>query len=237
MHYYAMNIGDYHSHTSHLTEMEDLAYRRLLDFYYLHEAPIVDDIESISRKIKMNGRSTDVQQVLNEFFKLVEGAWVNGRADKEILAFKGKKKQASEAGKASGLARSERMLNDRSTDAQPNIKHKQLTINHISIVENLPEENQTANININEPPKDENLTTEKKATQLHKNFKPDETCKDFSLQNGLKIDMCLAEFEDFHRSKGSISKDWQAAFRTWLRNAVKFRKTGEPTELHVVGLY
>ena len=39
MHYYSFNIGDYASHTRHLTAIEDLAYRRLLDLYYLHEQP------------------------------------------------------------------------------------------------------------------------------------------------------------------------------------------------------
>ncbi len=33
------DIGDYHSHTLHLSEIEDLTYRRLLDWYYLHESP------------------------------------------------------------------------------------------------------------------------------------------------------------------------------------------------------
>ncbi|NDH69342.1 MAG: DUF1376 domain-containing protein, partial [Gammaproteobacteria bacterium] len=33
MHYYQFHIGDYKSHTHHLSLLEDLAYRRLLDFY------------------------------------------------------------------------------------------------------------------------------------------------------------------------------------------------------------
>jgi len=130
MHYYQMNIGDYASHTSHLTPMEDLAFRRLLDYYYLHESPIPNDIELITRKLRLNGCSTDVQQVLNEFFILVENEWINARANDEIRAFKSKKVQATQAGKASGRARSERTLNGRSTDDEPNTKHKPLTINH-----------------------------------------------------------------------------------------------------------
>ncbi len=30
------------------------------------------------------------------------------------------------------------------------------------------------------------------------------------------------QFQDFHRSKGSVFKDWDAAFRTWLRNSAKY---------------
>jgi len=40
MHYFQFNIADYKSHTAHLTLIEDMAYRRLLDWYYLHEKPI-----------------------------------------------------------------------------------------------------------------------------------------------------------------------------------------------------
>lgn len=39
-----------------------------------------------------------------------------------------------------------------------------------------------------------------------------------SLDIGEQIDA----FVDFHTAKGSVFKDWSAAFRTWCRNAVKF---------------
>jgi len=53
MHYYQFNIGDYKSHTEHLSEMEDLTYRRLLDWYYLHETPIPLEIKETARQIRM----------------------------------------------------------------------------------------------------------------------------------------------------------------------------------------
>lgn len=34
----------------------------------------------------------------------------------------------------------------------------------------------------------------------------------------------LQQFKDYHTAKGSIMKDWQAAFRTWLGNSVKYQK-------------
>ena len=66
MHYYSFNIGDYASHTRHLSLMEDLAYRRLLDFYYLHESPI--KTHDVARQINMRDYEQDVLTVLNEFF-------------------------------------------------------------------------------------------------------------------------------------------------------------------------
>ena len=51
MHYYNFHIGDYVTHTKHLTLLEDLAFRRLLDHYYLHEEPIKQ--REIARQIGM----------------------------------------------------------------------------------------------------------------------------------------------------------------------------------------
>ena len=124
MHYYQFNIGDYASHTRHLNLLEDLAYRRLLDAYYLHEKPLDIDSTAVARHIGMREHTDIVDAVLNEFFEVVDGSFVNQRADKEIQAYKGKIEQASRAGKASA----ERRSNARLTDVQPNIKQETLTI-------------------------------------------------------------------------------------------------------------
>jgi len=124
MHYYQFNIGDYASHTRHLNLLEDLAYRRLLDAYYLHEKPLDIDSTLVARQIGMREHADVVDAVLNEFFEMVDGCFVNLRADKEIQAYRGKIEQASRAGKASA----ERRSNARSTDVQPNIKQEPLTI-------------------------------------------------------------------------------------------------------------
>jgi uncharacterized protein YdaU (DUF1376 family) len=124
MHYYQFHIGDYASHTRHLSLMEDLAYRRLLDFYYLHENPIKQ--RDIARQIGMREHEQDVLTVLNEFFVSTDEGFVSPRADKEIEHFHSKVEQASRAGKASA----ERRLNNRSTDVQPTNNHKPITINH-----------------------------------------------------------------------------------------------------------
>ena len=86
MHFYKFHIGDYMSHTRHLSLMEDLAYRRLLDFYFLHEQPIKH--RDAARHIGMKDHEEDVLTVLNEFFLSTENGFINTRADKEIAEFK-----------------------------------------------------------------------------------------------------------------------------------------------------
>ena len=100
MHYYQFNIGDYKSHTEHLSEMEDLAYRRLLDWYYLHERPIPNDIEEIARQIRMRTHCECIANVLREFFVLADDHWTNKRAESELGKIADKSAKASASANA-----------------------------------------------------------------------------------------------------------------------------------------
>lgn len=62
----------------------------------------------------------------------------------------------------------------------------------------------------------------KRAIQIPEDFVPDATCVELAVSLGRSASAELPAFADFHRSKGSTFKDWQSAFRTWLRNSVKF---------------
>jgi uncharacterized protein YdaU (DUF1376 family) len=86
MHFYQFHIGDYKSHTHHLSLIEDLAFRRLLDHYYLHEAPIKQ--RDIARQIGMRDNEQEVLTVLNEFFVSTEQGFINPRADEEISKYR-----------------------------------------------------------------------------------------------------------------------------------------------------
>ena len=124
MHFYSFNIGDYMSHTVHLSLMEDLAYRRCLDIYYLHEKPLPEDATEVARLIRMPEHKPEVVQVLKEFFTHDVGTgYVHKRTNEEITKYQAKIQAASRAGKASALARS----NASSTKVQLN--NKQETLN------------------------------------------------------------------------------------------------------------
>jgi len=94
MNFYPFHIGDYISHTSHLTDEEDLAYRRMIDLYYMTEAPFPNDSAWVARRVKTN--PAIVLTLLNEFFELEDdGLWHSSRADKEIAKYQ----YLSESGK------------------------------------------------------------------------------------------------------------------------------------------
>ena len=100
MHYYQFNIGDYNSHTMHLSEIEDLTYRRLLDWYYLHESPIPTDLNEVARQIRMRSHSDCIATVLQEFFECTADGWIHHRANKEIEKVGDKSQKASASAKA-----------------------------------------------------------------------------------------------------------------------------------------
>ena len=125
MYYYQLNIGDYQSHTNHLDDLEDLAYRRLLDWCYLHEKPLPNDIEEISRLIRLRNETERIKMVLREFFEHSDEGYYSHRVNKEIEHYHSKIEQASRAGKASA----ERRFNGRSTDVQLTNNQEPITNN------------------------------------------------------------------------------------------------------------
>jgi len=94
MNYYPFHIGDYISHTSHLSDAEDLAYRRMIDLYYQTEEPF-KDIAWVARRIKSTPEI--VKLLLEEFFEFDSDVWRSKRADEEIAKYRLKADSARNA--------------------------------------------------------------------------------------------------------------------------------------------
>ena len=80
--WYKFHIGDYIAETLHLADAEDLAYRRLLDWYYMSEQPLPLDLDQVVRRIRLD--EDVVVPVLKEFFERTDKGYIHVRADKEI---------------------------------------------------------------------------------------------------------------------------------------------------------
>ena len=139
MHYYQHHIGDYRAATDHLSDEEDLIYRRLIELYYDTEQPIATDVYRVARRVRMH--PDVVERVLEEFFTLGDDGYRHARCDAEIEQYRMKTEQASRAGKASAQRRSnarstdvEPALNDRSTDVQLTMNHEPITNNQVNTV-------------------------------------------------------------------------------------------------------
>jgi hypothetical protein len=70
----------------------------------------------------------------------------------------------------------------------------------------------------------------KRAAALPAGWQPNDGHMDMAAKSGLSIPDEQARFTDYHLAKGSTMKDWDAAFRTWLRNGAKFKAKEQPAE-------
>lgn len=140
MHYFQFNIGDYASHTRHLSLMEDLAYRRMLDSYYLREAALPENAAEVARLIGMRDHIPEIEQVLADFFELTAEGWRHGRADREIAGYARFLEKQRENGKRGGRPRNnpeethwKPTANPSQTQTEPK---KSLTTNHKPLTNN-----------------------------------------------------------------------------------------------------
>lgn len=93
MNYYPFHIGDFAAHTAHLTWEEDIAYRRMLDWYYLNEKALPADPAKVARLVRMPKSIAVIEAVLAEFFLMSEDGWHNKRADEELAGMLAKQEQ------------------------------------------------------------------------------------------------------------------------------------------------
>ena len=129
MHYYQFNIGDYIKHTMHLSPIEDITYRRLLDMYYDTEAPIPNNIPLVSRRLRIEAGI--VKSILVEFFDETEEGYKNYRADAEIASYHGfLGKQKANGSKGGRPKKTQTKPTTNPNITQNNPKQEPLTTNH-----------------------------------------------------------------------------------------------------------
>jgi uncharacterized protein YdaU (DUF1376 family) len=97
MNYYNFHIGDYASHTRGLSLIEDLAYRRILDLYYLSEKPLTGEYDVVAKNIGMPEFAEQIEYILVTFFEHTPHGFINKRADAEIEVMKKKQESARQS--------------------------------------------------------------------------------------------------------------------------------------------
>jgi uncharacterized protein YdaU (DUF1376 family) len=206
MNFYPWHIGDYKSHTDHLTPKEDICYRRILDHYYLHESPIANDLPAVARHIKMRDSEEVIRSILAEFFELRGEYWHSTRADKEIAAYASKSEKAR---KSAG-----------SRWSNANAMRTQCEGNATLVCEG-----NATNTNTNT-----NIVKAKTTRKKREKFTPPtaEQVDEYAKSIGFEIDS--EKFCNHYQMRGWLvnrtpMKDWEAAVRTWKSNAKNFDAT------------
>jgi len=104
VHYYKRNIGDYRRDAGHLSLLEHGVYQQLMDWYYLEEAPIPKETQTVFRRLaaRTQDEQNAVLMVLNDFFKLGEKGYTHTRCDLEITEYRAKADKNASNGKRGG---------------------------------------------------------------------------------------------------------------------------------------
>ena len=196
MHYYQFNIGDYQSHTSHLSEIEDLAFRRMLDWCYLHEKPLPFDVDEISRQIRMRTHCESIAIVLREYFERSEDGWINVRAIQEMLKVGEKSEKASASAKARWGKKDANAL---PTQSEGNATHNTL------------------------PKTQDKVLKSQRGSRLANNWILPDEWEYWSNKErpDLNAKQVADQFKDFwcaKAGKDGVKLDWAATWRNWVRN-------------------
>lgn len=210
MHHYPFHVGDYASHTQHLDELEDLAYRRMLDYVYLNEINLPESIDEIARLIRMRTHSERIATVLREFFKLENGEWINKRANIEIDRYQAKSDKAKESASkrwAKADANALPTHTERNANQNQNQNRKPVTSKSKDIV--------PANA----------VTKPTTGTRLDPEWQLPKELGNWALEQGLNKQQVILEGEKFRDhwiaqagAKGRKA-DWPATWRNWVRNS------------------
>lgn len=209
MHFYRFHVGDYMTHTAHLTPEEDLVYRRILDRYYMHETPPSGSPQEIARLIRMPECGAEVRQILDEFFDHFDQngrpEWRQKRVDAEIAGFQALR----ESGRLSANKRWHGVeMGDPMGDLCEPTANPMLTSNHKPITNNTPPNPPTGG----------------------KRFKPPSAQDVLDYCNANNVDIDALMFVDFYESKNWMvgknkMKSWKAAVRNWARRDREQRNT------------
>lgn len=222
MNFYPFHIGDYISHTSHLSDAEDLAYRRMIDLYYQTEAPFTS-ILLVSRKVKSTVEIVEV--LLQEFFIKQEDGWHNERADREIAKYQSK-------------ANSARKANHIRWESKADLK-SDLKSDKVSDTVQILTKNQEPRTS-NQEPKINTKTPDGVSETVFQDF--------VKLRKGLKAPVTETALKGLQReaTKAGISlqevlelccqNGWRGFKADWLKDKTQFKNSGDRNQSVMSGL-
>lgn len=211
-------IGD----TAHLTNEEHGVYLRLLMFAWRSpDCCLPDDDKRLSIMVGMTEKKwRDVRPVISAFWTISDGAWTQKRLTKERDYVRGKSKKNSAAAKARWDQKPLETNNNSDANAMPS---------------HMPNVCQTDAPTPTPTPieKTEPIGSVKKRrspeVELPYGWVPNERNikdakdKGFSAKD---IEDEADRFRNYHEAKQSRFRNWDAAWRTWVANAAKFRSSG-----------
>lgn len=211
MHYYQFNIADYRKDTTHLSMLEHGAYRQLLDWHYLDQAPIPLETEVVFRRL--SARTEEEQKailiVLKELFVHTNEGYIQHRVMREIEQYQAKADRARDNGKLGGRPSKTKVVildNQEQTKEKANSLTKEL------------------NNSLNKKAKKE-ISIKEFLDQCKANnelpIREDDPIFDWTVKANIPfefLNIAWNVFKDRFLETGDKKKDWRAQFRNYVKS-------------------
>lgn len=208
--YFNLYPKDFEAKTSHLTLEEDGAYNRLLRLCWMSPGcKLPDDDTWIMRRMRVDKETYDrvVKVVIDEFFIRDKQCLSNARMVFEFLKSSASHKKRVEAGIKGGNSKSLKNNKKTPSNASGNAK---------------------AMLKQPEPEPLKEKTTKKKGFRISEEWEFSDKMKAYAKEKGLTAMAAETEAEKFvnhwlqDSSPKALKTNWDAAFRNWVLNAIKF---------------
>ena len=213
--YIQLYVADYLADTAHLTAAQHGAYLLLIFNYWQRGHALNNANERLTNVARMSSEEwADTKPVLQEFFEIDGDTWVHPRIERDLEAVRAKSTKASNAGKASAASK----LNGRSTDVEQTFNHTDTDTDTDTDILLAAPEGAAMHKKVNKIKK---ASTRRTALQGEWVIEEGDERDKYAKQVGMTeadIDIQCDKFENFHRGKGNLMADWDAAWRTWCRN-------------------
>lgn len=210
MFYFSFHITDYRAATAHLSNEEDLAYRRLIEMYYDTEQPIPVDTQWVSKRLRVGSEVIDT--VLADMFELTEEGWRHARCDKEIAHYH----QLAERNRANGKRGGRPKTKGENPDGSQSEPTGKPTNNHKPITNN-----------------QEPLVKAKRATRLSPDFELPQEWLVWANDNRPDVNafQTFERFKDYWIAKAGADAaklDWFSTWRNWVRRDTERKPAYQP---------
>lgn len=212
-------VGDYLSDTLDLTTEQHGAYLLLLMTMWKAGGKLPSDPKKLARICRVSARRWHiVWPEISHFFDDDGSIVTNERLQNEYQKAVSIREKRAAAGAAGGAAKALKTNNQGLANAKAGPKHS-----HKSQSEPY---NIDTNVSIGEPPPKKPV---KRACAIPENWVPNQKNIDHALSKNFteqEIENEAANFRNHHLARGTKFKDWDAGWRTWISNAIKFGNAG-----------
>ena len=208
-----LKIEPWTKKTARLSLAERGAYMDLLLAYWVGGPLPADDEDTLKRMARCTDKEwKQVRVKVLSFFTRDGDMLRQGRADEELADAAARYERRASAGRSGGQAKAKQTpkQNPSNATAELQASYKEHSLRRETEANASGERKRSA---------------PKVGTRISPDWKPNERNHEDAKNRGYHaadIERLAQHFRDYHLAKGTVSKDWDASWRTWLANDAKF---------------